>query len=209
MRTVESRRLRGLAFCGVTGAGKSTVTDAVTRRLSDQSVALLRNELIQNPGLATYRESGVDGVRWFLKNQAERCAQVIELLGERGHLVCESFGVNLLAECGTADHSAYADADQLRAELGIVLVRLDIGADEVLERSVLSTRRHRGPRWSRYLDALAADLHGQAEVLEQRRRLINQHFAHSAEPKISISTSRMNWDEIADQLIELLKGRDS
>ena len=202
-------KLRGLAFCGVTGAGKSTVTDAVTRRLSGRSVALLRNELIQNPGLAAYRDSGVDGVRWFLKQQAERCAQVIEALGDEGYLICESFGVNLLAECGADDPGAYAEADRQRAELGIALVRLHLDAGEVLERSVLSTRRHRSPRWSRYLDSLAPELPGQAALMERRRQLINHHFAHSAEPKLSVSTSDMNWDQITDQLIELLKGRNT
>ncbi|GAA2843876.1 hypothetical protein [Crossiella cryophila] len=199
---------RGLAFCGVTGAGKSTLTTAVVRRLAagGHSAVLLQNKLLQSPGAEVFATDGAEGLRGFLAAQARRCAAALELLGPAGYLVCESLGVNLLVECGLEDSALLSEVDSARAELGIVLVRLHFGAEQVLERSVLSTVRHRGPGWQRYLRRFGPDPLSQAAEFRRRREQVDRHFQHSAEPKMSISTESMAWDAIADQLRTALTG---
>lgn len=202
-------RHNGIAFCGVTGSGKSTLTELIGARLARGSLAVLRNNLIQNPGLAIARRTGQVGLQEFLLKQAERCCHVVDLLDGMGYLVCESYGVNALAECGFWDREFYTRLDDIRVKADILLVRLDIAEDEVLERSVLSTRLHRRPGWISYLESLAPDVIGQAEVFKRRRAFVNQYFEWSAEPKVSVATSAMNWIQIADRLMATLRGEEA
>jgi hypothetical protein len=198
------RPWRGLALCGVTGSGKSSLAVALRDRLRGRGPVLLTNDTMHKPGLAAFAESGVDGVRRFL---AERCADLSAALGT-GPVLCESFAVNLLVECGIEDPAVHAEADRQRARLGIGLVHLELAAGEIRERSVRGTRAHRGPKWARYLDSLADGEDAQVALFERRRAGVARLYRDSAPPKLAVRTTDMRWDRLAGELAAVLEGED-
>jgi hypothetical protein len=206
--------IRGLALAGVTGAGKSSVFDALTRRFAADpgcSVCILRNALLQNGALPAPGAAPEEVRARALGYLGERVAALAGLASlaappapdakaPRLVVLCESLMLNLLAELGLEMDGGFAELDRARAAAGIAMVHLRLDAHEVRARSVESTRRHRGPGWGRYLDALGSTPPEQEAVFERRRQAVARSFARCLPPKIEIHTSEMAWEDYASQL---------
>jgi hypothetical protein len=200
----------GLAFAGVTGAGKSSLLGLLALRLAadrDRSVCVLRNDLIQNPPLAARPGSSPADVFHFL----DRTLAHLEALTDWGRggggsdrlvILCESWAVNLLAELGIWSPEAFAALDHRRAACEITLVHLVFDVASLEARSVASTRRWRGPGWSRYLDGLGATEADQADVFRARRDRIARYVELASEPKLEVVTDGMDWACHADALLD-------
>lgn len=204
--------MSGLAFAGVTGAGKSSILGHLASRLAadrDRSVCVLRNDLIQNPALPGRRGSSPDDVFDFL----ERTLVHLEALtgwardggdGDGLVVLCESWAVNLLAELDIWSPEPFAALDHRRAACGITLVHLVFDVADLEARSVTSTRRRRGPGWARYLDGLGATAADQAGVFRARRDRITRYVDLASEPKLEVATDGMDWACHADALLDAL-----
>jgi hypothetical protein len=202
----------GLAFAGVTGAGKSSILAAVAARLAvdrDQSVCVLRNDLIQNPGLRgpscpASESGGLASLDRTLAHLESLVAWGQAAGGAGVMILCESWAVNLLAELDVWSPKAFLALDARRAACGIILVHLVFDDGSVEERSVSSTRRSRGLGWGRYLDGLGATPADQAAVFRARRDRIARYVALAAEPKLEVATDRMDWAAHAAGLLAIL-----
>jgi hypothetical protein len=194
-----------MAFAGVTGAGKSTLFARLgTRLLGDDrcSPVVLRNALVQNAALDVDEARAFDhlhGLLAAIEGMAgwERAAAA---RGQRLVVLCESFGLNLLAERGFSSENAFATLDERRAAAGIVLVHLRFDDALVEERSVMSTRLYRGPGWTRYLEGLGDGLAAQAAHFRRRRNAIAAWFARARPPVLELDTSTMAWAQLTATL---------
>lgn len=201
--------MRGIAFAGVTGAGKSTLFARLGARLVQDnrcSPIVLRNALVQNTVLEVDETRAFDHLHRLLAAIEglavwERAASAVR---QQLVVLCESFGLNLFAERGLSSESSFATLDERRAAAGIILVHLRFDDALLEERSVVSTRLHRGPGWARYLDRLGDGLGAQALHFRKRRDAVAAWFAHARPPKVEVDTSTMAWDQLTTTLLRLV-----
>ena len=204
--------IAGVALAGVTGAGKSTIFDLLAASFAqrkDYSVCILRNRLMQNSGLMSLN-SGSDrrAVFNYLHDRILAIKALSDLAREpsrdsersRLAILCESWGLNLLAELNLWLGKDFKTLDAIRAEAQIAIIHLKIMPDEILERSVLSTKKFRGTGWTNYLTTLGSDPGTQAKVFEERQDMISRYFEICQSPKLEVCTSRMAWPEYVTQI---------
>lgn len=209
--------IAGVALAGVTGAGKSTIFDRLATSFGqrkDYSVCIMRNELMQNSGLTSLNpDSDRKAVFNYLLERILAIKALTDLARERAPggkhprlaILCESWGLNLLAELNLWLGEDFQTLDAIRAKAGILLVHLKIQPNEILERSVLSTRKFRGTGWANYLTTLGSDPATQAKIFEERQSMISRYFRICRRPKLEICTSRMDWPEYVTQIAVYLE----
>jgi hypothetical protein len=202
----------GLALAGVTGAGKSSILGVLASRLAadrDRSVCVLRNDLIQNPGLRSPGGPSPAVAFAFLGRTLDHLEALTawgKAPDEDGALVilCESWAVNLLAELDVWSPEAFLALDRRRAACRMTLVHLVFDAACLEARSVSTTRQWRGPGWARYLDGLGVTPGDQAHVFRARRERIARYLDLACEPKLEVATDGMDWVRYSDTLVDVL-----
>jgi hypothetical protein len=94
--------------------------------------------------------------------------------------------------------------EQRLANLGVQLVVLRVPSARVLSQCVLSTKRHRGPKWTRYLERFGVSNHEQARHLETRQQLLLEWASSSPLPLHILDTAQADWDAYARQIVDLV-----
>ncbi|WP_029063686.1 hypothetical protein [Labrenzia sp. DG1229] len=208
--------IAGIAFAGVTGVGKSTMFRLVTSKLvsrEDTSLLVLRNNLIQTRFYETFSATGsLDDLTAFLASPLRIIEQLTRVsatwpsrdVDPKTVVMAESWLLNLCAELRIEPMDQIEYLDNLRASANLAIVRLSFPSDLVAERSVISTRRYRGPGWGRYLDQMG-NFDAQVAEFQRRRDVIDRLFEICRPPKLSIDTSRMDWAAYADEMLEYMR----
>lgn len=88
------------------------------------------------------------------------------------------------------------------ATVGVKLVVLKV--PDVLAQSVVSTRAHRGPKWTRYLDRFGSNDEERARCIERLQETLLQWAESSPMPLHVIDTATRDWDGYAREIVEII-----
>jgi hypothetical protein len=206
--------INGVAFAGITGAGKSILFKMLSTKLVSMehtSLLILRNNLVQTRVYEHLRrEQSLADLSIFLNQPLllmDHLQQVAQgwpsnnKINPRTIVLFESWLLNLCAELGLKPKEHFEALDERRASVGLAIIHLHFPPGLVAERSVILTRRYRGVGWGRYLDALGADVDAQAAEFRRRQSEIARLFALCRSPRISIDTSDMEWSVYAAKIL--------
>jgi len=79
-------------------------------------------------------------------------------------------------------------------------VVLNLPENEIYNRSIITTRIHRKPSWSIYLDGFNMNDECLTTMFKDKQKKLLNLASHSPCPTLTINTSEMNWDLFAEKI---------
>ncbi|GAA4899243.1 hypothetical protein GCM10023405_19010 [Streptomonospora salina] len=213
--------MRGCVLAGVWGAGKTSVYHRALARL----VASGCESLIAMPQAATLTThtyspgaphehadrilTWLDHVTAFLE-ESDRRFRASTLPQHRfAHTwaptcVLEGIGFDMHVYGLPTSRYALEDIEKRLSDLGVHLVLLWVPEDRVAAQCVDSTRIHRGPKWSRYLNGFGATDAERADHIRGVQAELLRRAQESRLPLHVIDTGAQDWDSYAHRVAELI-----
>ena len=93
------------------------------------------------------------------------------------------------------------------ANMGLVLVVLEVPEDQIQAQCVESTRQHRGRGWSQHLDQLGDDDEQRADHFRTAQQRLLQWAEDSPLPTFRIDTSEQDWKGYTKQVLDIINER--
>jgi hypothetical protein len=213
--------MRGCMLAGVWGAGKTTVYQrCLARLIADGCQSLIA--LPQAATLTTHtytsgsRADQMAGIRSWLHNltsfleDVDRRFQASTLPSHRFAPVwtptclLEGFGFDIpVYGLPLGRHSLLATEHRLAA-IGLHLVVLRVPAQRIREQCIESTRAHRGPRWTTYLNRFGPDDRARTEYVERAQDRLMRWAQTSPMPLHVIDIKGRGWDGHAGEIVNLI-----
>lgn len=213
--------MRGCVLAGVWGAGKTSVYQRTIARLVKSGC----QSLVAMPQAATItthtytsgepHEHAANIVSWlnslttFLED-IDRRFQASTLLGHRfapawtPTCVLESLGFDTPIYGLPLDRDVLLGIEQHLAALDIQLVLLRVPNHRIRFQCVESTRRHRGPKWTHYLNRFGSTDATRADYIKRVQHNLLHWTQISPLPLHIIDTITEDWDSYARQITDLL-----
>lgn len=213
--------MRGCVLAGVWGAGKTTVYQRAVARL----VAGGCQSLITMPQAATltthtYATGSTShhaaGILSWLSNLAgfledvERRFQASSLPSHRfAHAwtptcVLEGLGFDVPVYELPLARATLLQVEHRLASIGLHLVVLRVPSERILTQCIDSTRLHRGPRWTTYVDGFGPDDHARARHIERAQDRLMRWATTSPLPLRILDIHADDWDSYARMITDLV-----
>lgn len=211
--------MRGCILAGVWGAGKTSVFQRVVGLLQHAGV----QSLIAMPQAATitthtYRPGAPHQHAREIRSWLETLTTFLEDVDQRFHVstlpdhrfapqwmptcVLEGLSFDLPLYELPVHRDDFLATERRLAAIGVHLVVLHVS--DVLAQCVKSTRAHRGPKWSRYLELFGQTDKERAHRIEQLQQILLQWAESSPLPLHVLDTARQDWDSYAQQILEII-----
>ncbi|WP_197672067.1 hypothetical protein [Alloactinosynnema sp. L-07] len=208
-------------LAGVWGAGKTSIYQRVLAQLAEGGC----QSLIAMPQAATITThtytpgSGGDHATAILSwlnaltdflTDLDRRFQNSTLPGHRfAHAwtptaVLEGLGFDVPVYEPPIHRDTLLDHEQRLAAIGLHLVVLHVPDELIRGHCVEGTRRHRGERWSVYLDRFGADDAARAAHIRRAQDRLLAWADTSPMPAHIIDVDRQDWDDLASRVAELI-----
>jgi hypothetical protein len=207
--------IRGLIIEGISGAGKTTVLNRLRlmlARIPQEAHVVLTQQytqrLVEHLGPKKRPEDVVALLSdlllpletWSRRFEASVFADHPRRQTVEFTYVIETFHLNNLIEGGFAFDDDFRMIDRRVAALGARMAFLWIPVEDIRERSIESTRRHRGPKWLGYQEALAPDVDALTELYRRRQDRLLAMAKEGRVPIQIIDTRDIDWDRIAEDV---------
>lgn len=211
-------------LAGVWGAGKTSVYQRSVARL----VANGCQSLIAIPQAATLTThtyapgstaDHVTSIQSWLSNLAaflddlNRRFQASRLPNHRfapawtPTCVLEALGFDVPVYDLPLPREALLDIERCLAAIGLHLVVLRVPSCRIRAQCVESTRAHRGPKWTQYLNEFGPDDQTRAEHIERAQDRLLRWARTSSLPLHLIDTDTNDWDDYAREVTDLITGQ--
>lgn len=190
--------MKTLMLTGITGAGKSTLFKRIIQNNVDlrfSSKMFFSAYHCQN----FYKETNFNSERLFSFYKSIFDYKSIEYSKTIGVLFENSFyNVCLEYDLNSVDISRIEMLLQ-KNQCKQVLLRLP--ENEIYNRSISSTRVHRKPSWSAYLDGFNMNDEQLTTMFKEKQEKLFDLVSHSNCPTLTLNTSEMSWDSYMDEII--------
>lgn len=213
--------MRGCVLAGVWGAGKTSVYQrTIARLVSDGCQSLIT--MPQAATLTTHTYTTGDsheqaaGIRSWLESltafleDLDRRFQASTLPSHRfaaawaPTCVLEGLGFDAPVYRLALPRHALLAIEHRLAILGLHLVVLRVPGHRVRAQCVESSRVHRGPKWTSYLERFGTDDQTRAEYIQHAQDRLLRWAQSSPLPLHLIDTATGDWATYAHQVVELI-----
>lgn len=208
--------MRGLLIDGIYGSGKSSIREALQRRkslISSESTLFLSETFTQR--LAEY-DIGHNGSN-ILKSMGA-ILSVLEKISfmynsskisqdPRREMFSLFYFLESLHFNACARHQLsfdlFQEVDNRLASMKCKAVFIDIPEDQLLEQTVLSTKKYRHKEWGTYLDARYGENDiDKLEKISILQKQMKKAFMQSSMDKLVVSSKGCNWEEISEAILK-------
>lgn len=213
----------GALICGVSGAGKSHLYRTLVATCAAQG----REILLSFPqAMSTTAHIHLGGNPQAQRAHVVDWCESLVAFAERVHhqaidgglvsrrenypfnwmpmLLLEGFTFDIALWFGIA-RDVLIPFEHRLAKLGVFLVILYVPEREILAQCVRSTRRHRGPGWSKYLSSLGQSDRERAHHFERQQGLLFAWAAESPMRALPITTITQDWHGYASRLVSAIE----
>ena len=215
--------MTGVILAGISGAGKTTVHQAVTASLAAagcQTLVSIPQAMTTTAHLhlADRPARQADEVVAWLEEMTAFAGGLTARARDGGltahreaarwtpAFVLEGFVYDIPLHDLAISRDRVAPVERRLAGLGFTLVLLTVPPGRIQEQCVASTREHRGPGWAAHLDRLAATDAGRADVLAAAQRRLLSWAATSPLPVTGIDTSDRDWARVSAAVTRIIRG---
>lgn len=213
--------MRGCVLAGVWGAGKtSTYERSIARLIAGgcQSVIAVPQAAtitthIYTPGSTADHVTGIqswlDDLTSFLEGLDSRF-QASTLPNHRfAHswtptCLLEGLGFDLPVYELPVPRYAVLDVEHRLTAIGLGLVVLRVPDQRLQAQCIESTRIHRGPRWTKFLDGFGSDDLARTQHVQRAQDRLMRWAQTSPMRLHVIDTTTSNWDDYARQVTDLI-----
>lgn len=213
--------MRGCVLTGVWGAGKTSIYQRVIARLVDSGcqsmVAMPQAATITThtytPGRAAEHaiavQSWLHNLTGFLTDLDHRFHASTLPRHRFAHAwtpttVLEGLGFDIPVYNLLIARDALLDHEHQLAALGLHLLVLHVPDIEIRGHCVESTRRHRGEKWSAYLDGFGSDDTARAAHIQRAQDRLLTWVDTSPMPSRILDVAKQDWDGLARQVSDLI-----
>lgn len=205
----------GLILEGVTGTGKSTLFRLLQRSelfATAESKLFLAQTYTLRMAPSTQPERLLEQLAsWLGELQALLKASEFQTRYDgRGSLLyaLEGFHYYLALEHLGRDARAQVvrEVDRMLSGLGALVVALHLPEEEILERSVVSTKRLRGEKWAAFLRKFGQTDEEVARYYAERQRAFLDLLRDSDLPVLRLDTTSADWPALAAEVERFVRG---
>lgn len=213
--------MRGCVLAGVWGAGKtSTYKRSIARLIAggcESVIAMPQAATITThtyaPGSTTDHAAGIqswlDDLTSFLEGLDDRF-QASTLPSHRfattwtPTCLLEGLGFDLPVYELPVPRSALLDIEHRLAAIGLRLIVLRVPSERIQAQCIESTKTHRGPRWTKYLNGFGSDDLARTQHVQRAQDRLMRWARTSPMPLHVIDTTTDNWDGYAREVTDLI-----
>jgi hypothetical protein len=218
--------VRGCVIAGVWGAGKTSIYERVVARLISSGCQSLIT-LPQATTLTTHTYapgdpasqaaeilSWLENLSAFLKDAEQRFRRSALSEHRFAHAwtptcVLEGLGFDLPVYELPVSRYALLEIEHRLALIGLRLVVLHVPIDQIRDRCVESTRRHRGPRWTEYVNGFGPSEHARVEHVERAQDRLMDWARSSPLPLHVFNVDSADWDDLASEVVHLITASEA
>jgi deoxyadenosine/deoxycytidine kinase len=188
-----------LMLTGITGAGKSTLFSNLSKKVGDlafSSEMFFSAYHCQN----FFKETKFNSESLYAFYKSVFDFESIEYSKAIGALFENSFyNVCLEYNINSVDVSKIETLLQKHQCKQVVLM---LPENKIYNRSIVTTRIHRKPAWSVYLDGFNMSDECLTTMFKEKQEKLLNLTHHSPCPTLTINTSEMNWDLYTEEIIK-------
>lgn len=191
--------MKTLMLTGITGAGKSTLFKHMTKKAIDlefSSKMFFSAYHCQN----FFKETNFNSESLYAFYKSIYDFESIEYSKTIGALFENSF-YNVCLEYNL-NFEDISRIETLLQKHQCKQVLLSLPENEIYNRSISSTRVHRKPSWSEYLDGFNMNDERLTTMFKEKQEKLLNLASHNPCSTLTINTSEMNWDSYIDKIIK-------
>ncbi|PUA34644.1 hypothetical protein C8Z91_34835 [Paenibacillus elgii] len=207
--------MKALAFAGITGVGKSTLTNLVRKRIPDLgfdswitfSSFYTQNMVKYKKNISkTNEENYLDivGDHFDILKYLDKLENVPDQLREIGVLY-EEFLFNAIFEYNL-EPDYYKEFEQKYVDLGGRCIFLKIDEDQIMYRTIKSTRIYRNEKWLSYQKSFQKTDEELEAMYISRQRIMERKINESKINSLIINTTEMKWKEYESIITDFWSG---